>query len=110
MATKNLGYRTGKILGRFLLLFYLLAAGLGIVGSVYGVDAMTHMTGWPIWVGTVVLGLAILRLAPRPLDVILLFPLAFWGAVQGWGLNYMMAGLILGMPVIIVCLLSIGRK
>ncbi len=110
MASKNLGYRTGKVLGRFLLVSYLLAAGIGVIGSIFGVDAATHRTGWPIWIGTTVLGILILRVVPRPFDVILLSPFAIWGAVQGWGLTYMMAGIIVGLPVMVVCLLSIGRK
>lgn len=109
MAT-SFGYRFGKVLGRVLFLAYVFAAIIGVAGSVYGIDAATQFTGWPLWIGTIVVGVLILRFVPRPFDLIILSPLAFWGAAQAWGLTYLMAGLTIGVPVAIVCLLSLGRK
>jgi len=103
-------YKFGKALGGFLMLAYVLAAGLGIVGSAYGLDALIDFQAWYYGVGAAALGLAILWFVPRPLDVVWLAPLAVYGAFHGWGLTWTMAGIVIGTPVALVLLLSMGRR
>ncbi len=109
MAT-SFKYRFGKTLGKILIFAYLLAAAIGITGSGFGLGEITTLTGWKIWAVTIPAGLLILRFVPRPLDILLLTPLAFWGVHKTAGLDYLPAGLIVGLPAALVVLLSIGQK
>jgi len=109
MAT-SLKYRFGKVLGNILLFAYVLAAIIGVVGSGYGLQDLTQIEGWKLWAGVIPIGLLILWFVPRPLDVILLAPLAFWGLAKIWGLTYLMSGLAVGVPVLIVVFMSLGKK
>lgn len=103
-------YKFGKSLGPVLILTYVLSAGLGISGSAYGLDVLLDFKAWYYWLGAVAAGLLILWFVPRPLDVVWLSPLAIYGAVHGWGLTWTMAGIIIGVPLTLVLLMSMGRK
>jgi len=103
-------YRFGKHLGVVLIAVYLLAAGLGVTGSAYGLDVLMDFQAWYYWAGAVLAGLLLLYFIPRPLDVVLLAPLAVYGAGSSWGLTWTMAGIIIGVPVIMVILMSLGKK
>ena len=103
-------YRLGKNLGLLLLIIYLIAATLGVVGSAYGLDVLVDFQAWYYWAGAVIAGLLLLYFIPRPIDVMLLAPLAFYGGAKSWGLTWTMSGIIIGLPVFLVILMSLGKK
>lgn len=103
-------YTFGKYLGGVLFIAYLVAAILGVGGSAHGLDTIMDFTAWYFWLLSVLAGLLILWFIPRPVDVMLLSPLAIYGGVHQWGLTWTMATIIVGLPVIIVLLLSLGHK
>ncbi len=113
MAT-SFKYRFGKSLGLILVLAYVLAAIIGVVGGGFGVQALItfpeSVQPWMIWTGVIALSLLVLWFVPRGIDVLILAPLAFWGGANALGLTYLMSGLLVGIPVTIVLLLSMGRK
>lgn len=109
MAT-SFKYRFGKSLGKILLLVYVFAAIIGVAGSGYGVQSLSGFSGWKLWAGVVPIGLLVLWFIPRPVDVLLLAPLAFWGLTTVWEQTYLTSALIVGIPVLIVVFLSLGRK
>ncbi len=102
-------YKFGRGLGFVLFGAYLLAAVLGVTGTAYGLDALMDFQAWYFWLGAVIAGLLVLWFVPRPIDVILLTPLAVYGGAQNFGLTYTMAGIIMGLPVLIVFLMSLGK-
>lgn len=109
MAT-SFKYKFGKSLGIILILSYVLAAANGVAGTAYGLDALLDFKAWYYWLGAVIAALLVLWFVPRPVDVILLAPLAVYGGVHQFGLTWTMAGILTSMPVILVVLLSLGRK
>ena len=109
MAT-SFKYRLGKVFGNVLLLAYVISAVIGVAGSGYGVQELSGIEGWKLWAGVVPVGVLILWFIPRPVDVLILAPLAFWGLTTVWGQTYLTAGLVVGIPVLIVVFLSLGRK
>ncbi|NNE57413.1 MAG: hypothetical protein HKN36_04835 [Hellea sp.] len=104
------GYRFGKYLGGFTAICYVTAALLGIVAGGFGLGVLTGLAGWQLWAIVIPAALLILWFVPRPVDVILLAPLAIYGAAQNWGLTYTMAGIMVGIPVLLVLILSLGKK
>ncbi len=109
MAT-SFGYKFGKTLGGLLILAYMLAAIMGIGGSVLGLDTLVGFTAWYVYAGAIIAGLVLLYFVPRPFDLILLSPLAVYGGVTQLGLTWTMAVIIMAIPVLIVVLMSIGKK
>jgi len=103
-------YRFGKSLGLVLVIAYLLAAILGVGGSALGLDHLVNFGAWYFWVGVILIGLLILRFIPRPFDVALLAPLAVYGGVHQLSLTWTMAGIIVGLPLLLVILMSLGKK
>lgn len=108
--TNNFQYKFGRGLGFLLFASYLLAAVLGVGGSAYGLDVAMDFQAWYYWLGSVFAGLLILWFVPRPVDVILLAPLAVYAGVHAFDLTWTMAVIIVGLPVIIVLLMSLGKK
>ena len=109
MAT-SFGYKFGKSLGGLLICFYLLAAIMGIGGSILAIEALTGLQAWYYYLGGAVIGLLVLWFIPRPVDILLLSPLAVYGGVHKLGLTWTMAAIIMAVPVILVVLMSLGRK
>jgi len=97
-------------LGGILIFAYLLAAIIGVTGLTLGLDALIGFDAWYFYLGPIFIGLLILWFIPRPLDVILLAPLAIYGGVHKLGLTWTMSTIIVAIPVILVLLLSLGRK
>lgn len=104
------GYKFGKSLGGVLIFTYLLAAVMGVGGSVMGLDTMIGFNAWYYFAGAIVAGLLILYFVPRPFDLILLSPLAVYGGVKQLGLTWTMAVIVMAVPVILVVLMSLGKK
>jgi len=109
MAT-SFKYRFGKALGLVLVMAYVAAVILITLGAI---EAAKHHLGrseWYIILAVVILCIAALRFIPRPVDVLLLAPLGAYGISIGWGLPWMIAGMIVAIPVLIIVLLSFGKK
>ncbi len=103
-------YKFGKFLAPILVLAYVSAAIIGIIGNIHGAQIITGIEGWMLWLGVIIPCLLILWFVPRGIDLLLLMPLAVYGGVHAMNLSYLTAGLIMGIPVLIVILLSTGRK
>lgn len=106
----GLSYKFGKALGLILVIAYLLSAVLIVAGSIEAAKALLGRSDWIIILGTIITCIAALWFIPRGIDVLLLTPLAVYGITIGWGWTWMMAALLVGVPVLIVVFLSIGRK
>lgn len=109
MAT-SFKYKFGKSLGALLILTYVLAAIIGVTGTAYGLDNLLGFKAWYFWLGAVIAGLLVLWFVPRPMDVTLLAPLAIYGGKQELGLTWTMSVILVSIPVILVILMSLGRK
>lgn len=109
MAT-SFKYKFGKSLGIVLILAYLLAATIGVAGTAYGLDALIGFKAWYFWLGAVIAALLVLWFIPRPIDVMLLAPLAVYGGVHQFGLTWTMSVILTSIPVLLVVLMSLGKK
>lgn len=106
----NLGYRFGKSLGAVLIITYIIAAVMCVGGAALALDTIFGFPAWYYWVGTIVTGLVWLYFIPRPIDVLLLAPAAVYGGFHQLGLTWTMAMIIMAVPVLIVVVMSLGRK
>ena len=106
----NWTYKIGQKLGVILFLTYMSAAIIGVTGSAFGLDDLVQFKAWYYWLGIVVAGLLVLWFIPRPVDVLVLAPLAFYAGHHSFGLTYTMSGIIVGLPVLLTVLFSLGKK
>lgn len=109
MAT-SFGYKFGKSLGGLLIFAYVLAAIMGVSGSALGLGTLIGFDAWYFYAGAVLAGLLLLYFVPRPFDLLLLSPLAMYGGVKQLGLTWTMAAIIMAIPVILVVMMSVGKK
>ena len=107
---KDWKYKLGTKLGGLVVLAYLASAIIGLVGSAYGLDDLISFSAWYLWTGVIFTGLLILWFIPRPVDVMLLSPLAVYAGANSLGLTYTVSGIIVAVPLLITILLSLGRK
>lgn len=106
----SIGYKFGKSLGAILIIAYLIAATMGLAGTVMTLDYIFEFPAWYYGIGVVLAGLIWLYFIPRPIDVLLLAPLAVYGGVHKIGLTWTVAMIVVAIPVLIVVLMSLGRK
>jgi len=108
--TTGFRYRFGKAMGGLLVFFYLVAILVLLAGLYAG--AQFHFGQQFLFSGFVALIVSgfFLWFVPRPLDLVLLSPLAVYGWVMGWGLTWTVASLGVALPVVIVVILSLGRR
>lgn len=97
-------------MGAVLIFAYIVAAVICLGGTVLALDAFFGLPAWYYGAGVIAAGLAWLYFIPRPIDVLLLAPLAAYGGVHKLGLTWTMAMIIVAVPVLIVVLMSLGRK
>lgn len=109
MAT-SFSYRFGKSLGAVLIIAYMIAAIMCIGGAGLALDSVFNFSAWYYGLGIIVAGLIWLYFIPRPIDVLLLAPLAAYGGVHQLDMTWTMAVIIMAAPVLIVVILSLGRK
>ncbi len=99
-----------RFLGGVLLLAYVSAVLLIILGIIFLVDHLFAMTGWPVWVGCTFVCCFWFWLVPRGVDIVLLTPFGVWGIAQGWNLPWTIASIIVAVPVLVVLLFNLGKK
>lgn len=103
----KLSYKIGTVLGKGLVLTYLLTALLLLAANMGGVHHLTGLSGPLLWGSVVIVGGLILWRVPMGFDLILLAPLAVLGAMKGWALDQTTALLAIGVPTLVVILLSL---
>jgi len=83
---------------------------MGVGGSLLGLKTLIGFDAWYYYLGIVMAGLLLLWFVPRPVDLLLLSPLAVYGGVHQLGLTWTMAVIIMAVPVLLVVMMSVGKK
>ena len=104
------GYKIGTLLGGATVILFLISAVMMIVASMAAIHVMAGLSGWILWLGTIAVCLFILWLLPLGWDLIVLAPLAIWGAYKSWGLPWIPATILFATPAILVLILSRLQK
>jgi len=100
------GYKVGTILGGMTVILFLISAVMMVAAAIAGAHIITGLSGWILWLTTIAASLFILWLLPLGWDLIVLAPFAVWGAYKGWGMPWIPALLLMGIPALLVLLLS----
>ncbi len=103
----KLTYKIGTVLGKLLVILYVLTALLFLSANMGGVHDLTNLSGPLLWLSVLALGGLILWKIRTGFDLILLAPLAVWGAMQGWHLTQTQSLLLIGAPTLLVISLSL---
>ena len=103
---KSLTYKLGSLLGRIMVVLFIVSIILSMAASIAAVHVQFGLTGPLLWFGTIAVCALIVWLLPLGYDVLALVPLAALGASKGWGLPWMVATALVLAPALLVFILS----